>query len=181
MGSGRSIEEFNLIKNIQKCSDLLLRYGGHAQACGFTLEINNLEKFKKKFTQIVIEELKDKDLRKTLDIEAEIKIEDVNWDLMNALEQFKPFGEENPKPRFLLSRVKILDWQLVGADGNHLRLFLTHDNIKSMKAIGFGLGHWSEKLEIGKCIDMVSELDINEWNGNRELQIKIIDLRLCKN
>jgi len=180
VGSGRSIEELNLIKTIQACSKLLMRYGGHAQACGFTMAIDNLKIFKKTFLQLVEKELKNKDLRKSLDIEAEIKLNDVNWDLMNTLEQFKPFGEENPQPRFLLEKVKIVDWQLVGADSKHLRLLLTHDNCESRKAIGFGLGEWAEKLEIGKCLDIVFELDINEWNGNRELQLKIIDLHLCK-
>lgn len=181
VGSGRSIEELNLIKTIQQCSGLLMRYGGHAQACGFTLRADNLEIFKKIFLQTVEKELKGKDLRKSLDVEAEIKLSDINWETMNSLEQFKPFGEENPKPLFLLKKVKITDWQLVGTDSKHLRLLLAHDDGESKKAIGFGLGEWSQKIERGKCVDVVCELDINEWNGSRELQIKIIDLSLCKN
>lgn len=180
VGSGRSIEELNLIKTIQSCSELLLRYGGHSQACGFTMKKENLDKFKKTFLQFVEKELVGKDLRISLDIEAEIKLSDVNWDLMNALEQFKPFGEENCKPRFLLSNVEIVDWQLVGSDSKHLRLVLTQEKCACQKAIGFGLGEWSQKIDIGKCLDMIIEIDINEWNGNRELQLKIIDLSLCK-
>ena len=180
IGSGRSIPEFNIITAVEKCDQFLSRYGGHAQACGFTLKNQeNLEKFKDQMTKLASQELTAKNLLPTIKIDAEIRLEDVNWQLFEELEKFIPFGEGNPKPKFLAKSLTVNESQTVGKEAKHLRLMVSHQTQIIRKTIGFGFGHWSNKLKFGDKIDMVFEVDVNEWNGNRELQLKIIDLKLA--
>ena len=177
IGSGRSIAEFNLIEAIQKCDECLSRYGGHGQAAGFTLkDEKSLAKFIEKITKLAETKLKEKELKPILEIDSEINLNQLDWQLVEEIEKFIPYGEENPKPKFLIKDLTIIDCQLVGQDGKHLRLTIGDDQI-SKKAIGFSFGEWFSRIKKGDKIDLISEIEINEWNGNRELQLKIVDLR----
>ncbi|MFH1781782.1 MAG: single-stranded-DNA-specific exonuclease RecJ [Patescibacteria group bacterium] len=178
-GSGRSIEQFNLIKALQECEELFSRFGGHSQAAGFTLAKGvSVDQFKECFEKKVAAKLKDEDLRKTVPIEAEIKLEDINWELYEQLEKFEPYGEANWRPNFLSKNVKVYEMQTVGKQNNHLKLVLESETGKRMKFIAFGFGHLEEKLSMDTRLDVVFDLDVNEWNGNRELQCKLIDVNI---
>jgi len=183
VASGRSIDEFDITAALKECHDLLLRYGGHPQACGLTiLSEKNYSAFCQKIKIIVEEKLTGVKLLPTLEIEAKIKAAQINWELLVELEKFEPFGEGNAKPLLLLENLKIEQVQTVGADGKHLKILASQDNdlANLHKLIGFSFGEWCAIIKPGDKIDIVFELDVNEWNGNRELQLKIIDLRLSK-
>lgn len=178
IGSARSIDSFNIIEAIEKCSDHLVKFGGHPQAAGFTVkDKENLDQFIEKLTKLASEELKDAVLLPELSIDAEVILEDVNWSLFEGLEQFSPFGDSNPKPKFLAKGVTVVEMKKLGKDEKHLRLMVSHQSPSIKKTIGFGIGDWYDKLKKGDKIDIVFDVDINQWNGNRELQIKIIDLK----
>ena len=179
IGSGRSIEGFNIVKALQQADQYLARYGGHAQACGFTLKDEaSLKPFLEKMEQLASEQLSGKQLVKGLEIDAEVKLEDINWELFEEIEKFRPFGEGNRKPRFISHGLTVVETQSVGKDAKHLRLMVNHEKSISRKMIGFGFGHWLGKIKTGDSVDAVFEVDVNEWNGNRELQLKLVDLKL---
>jgi len=179
-GSGRSIPSLNLIETVQECEKYLSRYGGHAQACGFTLKSKeDLPKFKETFLKIAAKKLKGQDLTKALHVDAAIKLCDINWNLVNELEKFSPFGEGNRRPKFLIENLSITSWQLVGKEKKHLRMVVCCENKDHKKSIGFNLGSWSPNIKPGSKVSIVCELGVNEWNGSKEIQIKIIDLKLC--
>lgn len=181
IGSGRSTSEFNIIEAAQKCSEYLSRFGGHAQAFGFTVKDEaSLEKFINQMTELAEIELKDKDLSSVLEIDVEVELEKVNWELFEELEKFEPYGEGNYKPIFLAKNLKVTDMQAVGNDGKHLRLMVNHTTEMVRKTIGFCFGDWCAKINKGDKVDMVFEVDVNEWNGNRELQLKIVDLKISQ-
>ena len=94
------------------------------------------------------------------------------------LEKFEPFGESNWRPNFLVEKAIISDFQNVGSTNKHIRLVAKSPQGKTMKFIGFGWGHLYNKLDIDMKADIIFDIDINEWNGNRELQCKIIDFKL---
>ncbi|MEK7167858.1 MAG: single-stranded-DNA-specific exonuclease RecJ [Patescibacteria group bacterium] len=180
VGSGRSIEEFNITEALAESKEFLLRYGGHSQACGFTvIGKENLGKFKEKMTFLAQEKLKDSILQSSFRIEAEVNLSQIDFELLTELEKFEPFGEDNPKPLFAALGVRIEQIQTVGADGKHLKVLASQNN-KFHKFIGFSFGDWCARLKMDDLIDIIFELDANEWNGNRELQLKIIDLKLSK-
>ena len=178
-GSGRSIDQFNMIEAIQDCEHLFSRYGGHSQAAGFTLkEGQSIDDFKACFTKKVTSKLSGQDLSKIINIEAKISLDDINWELYKELEKFEPFGESNWRPNFLVEKAIISDFQNVGSTNKHIRLVAKSPQGKTMKFIGFGWGHLYNKLDIDMKADIIFDIDINEWNGNRELQCKIIDFKL---
>ena len=135
-----------------------------------------MAKFIEKITKLAETKLKEKELKPILEIDSEINLNQLDWQLVEEIEKFIPYGEENPKPKFLIKDLTIIDCQLVGQDGKHLRLTIGDDQI-SKKAIGFSFGEWFSRIKKGDKIDLISEIEINEWNGNRELQLKIVDLR----
>ncbi|MFC1700899.1 single-stranded-DNA-specific exonuclease RecJ [Patescibacteria group bacterium] len=179
--SGRSIPSFDLIEAITKCSNYLERYGGHKGAAGFTLKKENIEHVKKILTKFVESKLRGKKLEKSLEIDAELFFDDISWVNYDQIQRFAPFGKDNSEPKFLMKGAEIIDLKIVGNGSKHLKLDLRIKNkeknlAKNIKAIGFNLGEWKEKIKIGDIIDLVFEFTVNEWNGYRNLQMKIIDL-----
>ncbi len=178
LGSGRSIEEFNITDALHKCDDFLEHYGGHSQACGLAIKgDDNYEKFVEKMTQLANKELKDVELIPTLKIDTEVELKDLDWELWDELEKFEPFAEANPKPLFLIKNVKINNIETVGKNADHLRFYLSQKSL-IRKAISFGTAEkWTKQVKVGDRVDVVVEFGVNEWNGNRELQLKVIDLK----
>ncbi len=184
-GSGRSIEGFDIISALQEMPEFFSKFGGHPMACGFTLKQTQLlDDFKQKLKQKFLDKTTGLNLQPQLYIDSEINLEDVNWELYDLLDKFKPFGQGNEKPKYLAKNLQIIKVEGVGKDGKHIRLWLKHKTNIIRKAIGWQLcsnsnkPNWCQKLKPGDIIDMVFEIDVNEWNGNRELQLTIIDLQL---
>lgn len=181
MGSGRSIPEFDMMEGLHETKELLSHYGGHAGACGFTLKNKkDLKKFEKILKKFAKKKLSGMELVPNLNIDAEVRLEKINWELFELLEKFAPFGKANERPRYLGREFTVESFESVGTNGNHLRINLSQGNGVRKKFIGFCLGEWCQKLKVGDKIDVVFEVDVNEWNGNRELQMKIIDLKLSE-
>ncbi|MFC1615310.1 single-stranded-DNA-specific exonuclease RecJ [Patescibacteria group bacterium] len=189
VASGRSIPEFDVTKALKQTEEYLERYGGHSQACG--LELKSEKKygdFLKKFLKIADEKLHGFDLTPLLHIDGEIKAENVNWETWDNLQKIEPYGMVNPQPIFLIRDLQIMEVRIIGKDSNHLKLRLGCVNEtgtqKIINAIGFSLNDkeraWGEKLKVSDFIDVAGRIDVNEWNGNRELQMKIVDLRLSE-
>ena len=175
VGSGRSINKFNVTEALSKLEDLLLKFGGHPQACGFSIKEDNLEKFKEKIIKIANKELKDIKPQSELKIELEINFEDINWELVDLVLKFKPFGKDNDEPLLLSKKVIVTNLRKVGKDEKHLKIELMKKN-KKIDCIGFSLAN--KNLNIGDKIDIVYNLSINEWNGNRKIQLIIKDIKI---
>lgn len=174
VGSARSLEGFNITEALTKNKDLLLKFGGHPQAAGFTTTQANYETLIKNLKELAANKLNESLLQSKLDIEKKIDLDQINWELVDWLEKFAPYGQGNPEPYFMSENVFINQVRKVGSDAKHLKLELAQ-NKKKIGAIGFGLGNID--LAIGHNVDIVYNININEWNGNREIQLKIKDLR----
>lgn len=181
-GSGRSIKGFNMIETLHEMPHCFSKYGGHPMACGFTLASPDMlkvcqneliERFNKKTNGI--------DITPTLDIDAEIELEHVTWELYDLLDKFEPFGQANPQPLYLARGLTVIRTEPVGKEGKHLRILLKHKTNSVRKTIGWSLcegdTNWGKELKSGDMIDMVFEIGVNEWNGSRDLQMTIVDLR----
>ncbi|MBI4652947.1 DHH family phosphoesterase [Candidatus Kuenenbacteria bacterium] len=173
-GSGRS-DNFNLIVALEKVKDLLFSFGGHSGAVAFNFLEDDLKNFKEKLSKIASEEISDQDLIPILKIDQEINLSEASWELFDELKKFEPYGRENSKPKFLVKNLKIINLEKLGQNQQHLKLLVADDQQKIVKMIGFGFG--KKELKINDKIDAVFEIDVNEWNGNRELQLKIVDLK----
>jgi len=187
-GSGRSIPKFNLIESIEKCKDILIEFGGHSQAAGLKMENKNLEKFRKKINLLADKILKEKDLIPFVNVDCKVEHGQINW----QFEKFNPFGFGNRRPVFLAEKLEIHEIRTVGANNAHLKVcFKTiikeSEKVKYFSAIGFRLGKMAEEmpnkkpgLRWGDIVNVVFQLEINEWNGNRELQMNVLDLKLSE-
>ena len=187
MGSGRSIAGFDMIDAIQHMPEHFHKFGGHPMACGFTLvSPENRLSFQTATIETFNKKTVDLDLLPVLDIEAAIDLDEVNWELYETLEKFSPFGQANPKPKYLAKGVTIASLKAIGKTNGHLKMDVKHNSTKFHKTIGWGLcdttrgdgKNWSKALKVGDMIDIVFEIGVNEWNGNRELQLAIVDLRI---
>ncbi len=177
VGSGRSIEQFNLVEAVQSMDELFTKYGGHPMACGFSLKgPEQFEEFKTRMRARAQEILADVDMRKTIDIESEIELPATNWDLVEVVEQCAPYGEGNPQPIFASRGVTVDGISVVGKTGTHLKLIVSQGGTQR-QCIGFGFGEWADQLELGGKIDLAYTAGVNEWNGNREIQLMIKDIK----
>ena len=187
-GSGRSIPEFNLIEAIEKCKEMLISFGGHSQAAGLKIENKDLKKFKKKIEGIADKILKEEDLVPSIEIDYKVEHDQINWQLIDEIEKFKPFGQGNKKPLFVAKKLEVHEVRAVGNDKAHLKLcfkaILKDGTVKHFPAIAFRLGKLADEmpnekpgLRWGDVVDVVFQLEVNEWNGNRELQMNVLDLR----
>jgi single-stranded-DNA-specific exonuclease len=171
-GSARSIPEFNITTALDECSDLLVKYGGHSVAAGFTVANANLEPLKQCLGQIATRKLKGQELLPTLSIDAEVDLSEMNWATHALLEPLEPFGYANPTPVFLSREVIVRDAHVVGE--RHLRMTLS-DGRAVWDAIAFRQGEWAGKLP--HRIDIVYTLEVNEWKEEKRLQLNVKDLR----
>lgn len=173
-GSGRSVPGFDLYEGLTKCEDLLEKYGGHSMAVGLTLKKENLDKFKERFEQIA-KEKNIKELVPIIYIDDELKLKDINMDLVKSISILEPFGEANKVPLFLIKNLKIDSIRAL-SEGRHLKLTLRDENFV-INAIGFELGYLAEEYRIGDRIDVVGTLEINSFNGFSSIQINMKDIR----
>ena len=172
-GSCRSIKEFDITAALDQCSDLLLRHGGHAAAAGFRVRNEQLEALAHRLSAIAEQRLAGLTLAPTLQIDTEVPLEVMNWETMGWLEQLEPCGLANPTPLFLTRGIPLAEARPVGSDGKHLKLTLATGQ-EPQDAIGFGLGN--RIGELGERVDLVYQLEVNEWNGARSLQLNVQDL-----
>ncbi len=172
-GSGRSIEEFNVIRAVEKLGSHLKKFGGHAAACGFTVKSQaDLAEFTKKIKKIASEALSGVELQPKILIEAEITLSDINDKLVGTLEKFEPYGEENEKPKFLSRATVIMDKTSMGAAAQHIKF-----RFGQLWAVAFNQAENYKDFKIGDQVDLVYYLEFNEFNGRRSVQMKIVDMK----
>ena len=174
-GSARSVPGFNLYEAIHGCRDHLIAYGGHFAAAGLTLLPEKINEFTNKFEEIVSETIDPEMLVPKIIIDSEVFFSDITPAFYRTLCRMEPFGPNNMKPVFISRDVINTGYsKLVKED--HLKLSVTQNGI-SFSGIGFNLKEKAPIVLSGKPFDIVYTLDENEWNGNKTLQMKVIDIR----
>jgi single-stranded-DNA-specific exonuclease len=182
-GSARSIDEFDITAALDQVSHLLVRHGGHSRAAGFTVTNERLPELVEALTAIAAAQLEaHDDLRPTLWLDAELVMhgDALNWALHAQLARLEPVGQENRPPLFLSRRCYVRDVRTVGSDSHHLKLLFGAPGEYVYDAIGFGMGEHAVHLAEGTYLDVVYQLEANEWQGRRTLQLNIQDLRVAE-
>src|SRR5215203_170816 len=175
-GSARSVSGFNVYEAIHQCKDLLLGYGGHFYAAGMTMETTKVEAFCQKFEEVVQATIHPELLIPEIVIDAEVSLSDIRQTFYDILCQMEPFGPDNLRPTFIAKRVYNTGWSKVVKEA-HLK-FSVHQNGTRLNGIGFNMADKMPLLEKGLPIDIVFKIDENEWNGEKSLQLKVIDCLL---
>jgi single-stranded-DNA-specific exonuclease len=172
--SCRSIPEFHITQALDQCKDLLVRHGGHAAAAGFTVRNENLEALRIRLNSIAAKELEGRDLRQTLNADAEVSLSSLRFELLQQLDALQPTGYGNPEAVFVTRNVRVTNARAVGAEGRHLKLILTDEHI-TFDAIGFRLGHL--QAELPAKVDLLYTFESNEYNGRTSLQLNLKDVK----
>jgi single-stranded-DNA-specific exonuclease len=181
VASARSIDEFSMIEAIREFADLLGEHGGHRLAAGFSVSQEKLEAIKKGLIERAKKGLGKAKLVPTLEIEAEIKLADLNLSLYPEIEKFAPFGIGNPQPIFTTHQVQVNDVRLMGKEKQHLKLVISDQlPVARFEAIGFGMGENYSQLFPGEPVDIAYELILNQWNGQKKLELRLRDLKINK-
>ncbi|MET3027398.1 single-stranded-DNA-specific exonuclease RecJ [Flavobacterium sp. UW10123] len=176
--SARSVKGFDVYNALDACSDHLEQFGGHMYAAGMTLKAENYQLFKDAFEKCVQETIQPEMRTPEIEIDAEIDFSDITPKLIRILKQFEPFGPQNMTPVFMTRDLKDTGYaKTLGAEEEHLRLFVKQYNSDGIAAIGFGLG---KKINLAKNqnpFQLAYTIAENEWNGTISTQLMLKDIR----
>lgn len=176
--SARSVKDFDIYNALEACAEHLEQFGGHMYAAGMTLKEENYVAFKEAFERTVEETIHPDLLTPEIAVDAEINLTDINEKLIRILNQFEPFGPQNMTPVFMTKGLKDSGYAKgIGADEDHLKLYVKQNNSPGFGAIGFGLGKKLDLVKNQQSFDAVYCIDENEFNGKVSVQLRLKDIR----
>jgi len=179
-GSARSVQGYDLYQAIEACSDLLESFGGHMYAAGLTLKKENIRPFMERFEKYVNSTITEDQLVPRIFIDAELLFSEINEEFFGTMNQLQPFGPENMSPVFISRNVfDTGTGRMVGSSGEHLKLELCQEStgIKSIPAIAFSQANHFEYIKGGNPFDICYSIEMNEFRGNKNLQLNIRDIK----
>ncbi|WP_297712795.1 single-stranded-DNA-specific exonuclease RecJ [Clostridium sp.] len=193
-GSGRSIEEYNMFEELLKCKDLLGKFGGHPMAAGMSIPNENIDEFRSRLNNVTT--LTDEDIIPKVSIDMGLLLSEINYELIDQISLLEPYGKANPKPTFGMKKLKVVEAKILGKNRNVLKLKLS-DGRLYIEGIYFGdidSFENSIKDELGEIeynkvfnglsnnlyLDIICMPEINEFNGNKKVQLVISNYRVSK-
>jgi single-stranded-DNA-specific exonuclease len=174
-GSARSVIGFNVYEAIHACREFLIGYGGHFAAAGITLMPGQVEAFREKFEETVAATIQPQSLTPELIIDAELSLDAIRPSFYKIQEQMQPFGPANTQPVFVARGLTDSGSRIVKEQ--HVRFSLQQGGTR-VDGIGFGLAGKFHLLQTGMPVDVAFTLEENEWNNQKSLQLKVVDLQL---
>jgi len=187
-GSGRSIDNYNMFEELIKCKDILIKFGGHPMAAGLSLEEINIDALRTRLNKLT--SLTEEDLIPKVSIDMRLPLDMVCLELAEDIEGLEPFGKANPKPLFAEKNVRVMKVTILGKNKNVLKFVLLSDNGRKFEAIYFNdipefetfISNKFGKAELYNIfnggennirLDIIFNIDINEYMGNKKVQLVI--------
>jgi single-stranded-DNA-specific exonuclease len=177
-GSARSVPGFNLYEAIYQCKEYLIAYGGHFAAAGLSMLPENVDAFRNKFESVVAATIEEHLLIPEIVIDSEISFTDIKMPFYKLVSQMEPFGPQNLRPVFIAKRVSDTGFSKIVKE-LHLRVVLKQNDV-TLTGIGFNMADKYALIETKQPLDVVFTIDENEWNGETNVQLKLIDLKLSE-
>ncbi len=179
IGSGRSFSAYDITAAVKRAGDgILARSGGHVQACGFSFsDDSQLLVLIERLIADARQHLNLDDCIPTIAIEAELGPAQITWQLVDTLSRFEPFGEGNRNPIFSARNLRVISSDLMGQTKKHVRCVLGSSDGSAMKCVGFNFSDRFELFSVGSNIDVAFDVSINEWQGRKEIQCKLVDAK----
>jgi len=180
-GSARSIAGFDIYRALEKCSDLLENFGGHTYAAGLTMDVNNIDVFKRRFEDIVEHNITEEQLIPHIEVDTEMEFRQITEKFFRILRQFQPFGPGNLAPLFVARNIRDDGTaRLVGSSKEHMKLSLTQDgdHTSIFPAIAFQQANHYSEIHRGKPFDICFTVEENVFRGKRNLQLNIKDIKI---
>ena len=174
-GSGRSIKGMNLVDALCHCSDHLVKFGGHELAAGLSVTRSELDNFRRLINEYARNNLSDNDMVQTMEADCELDFSDVNLALAKGIQLLEPYGVSNPIPAFVLRGVTVNDINGI-SDGKHTRLSIGNGRY-TLSAMYFSNSPESLNICVGDKVDVLFNLDVNEWGGRESAQLIVRDIK----
>jgi single-stranded-DNA-specific exonuclease len=175
-GSARSIDEFDVVTALNKCADVLDRFGGHSKAAGLTIETNRIAEFTERINQVFVDEIGPTPPAPTLALDAELDPAFVSLDLVEDLRQLEPCGQGNPPPRFLMRNLAV-DNARRSRDQSHLLFNVVGKGLPPLRAVSFSAGDRLVELHANSRVDLAVTLRPNTWQGRTSVTLEVADFR----
>ncbi|MCB2356309.1 single-stranded-DNA-specific exonuclease RecJ [Clostridium estertheticum] len=191
-GSARSIKEYNLFEELIKCKELLEKFGGHPMAAGLSIKEENIENLRQKLNLICT--LTDEDIKPKIRIDQRMPLGKINYEMINELEQLEPFGKGNSSPLLAEKNIPILKIDILGKSANTIKIkcvipglnktidgifFNRVDEFIEMLKDRYGEEHMNYLTNPrGLKLDLIYSPQINEYNGRKSIQLKILEFKL---
>ena len=177
-GSGRSIKGLNLVEALNYCEDLLIKHGGHELAAGLTIRRSALDDFRDRINEYARAHLSDDAFRITMDADCELDTADINITLAKEIQQLEPYGTGNSTPLFILKDA-VAKRIVATKGGDHTRMTVEKDG-KYINAMYFGMAPTDLGFFVGDKIDLLFNLDINDYKNVQSEQLTVRDARIAK-
>jgi single-stranded-DNA-specific exonuclease len=179
-GSARSVKDFDVYDAIDACSDLLEHFGGHMYAAGLSMKPENLKPFRERFNSIVSASITDEMLIPEVEVDLEVNLNQITPKFLRILKQFAPFGPGNMSPVFMTrDTVDSGHARIVGK--NHVKMTVYQESVRSdpYSGIAFQQGEKFDLIQKGQSMNICYHIEENEWNGVKNIQLNIKDIRFC--
>ncbi len=177
VGSGRGGKSSDLVSLISECSDLLVKYGGHKSAIGFTIDADNIDEFRNRVNEIAKNNREKIIGKEKIEIDAVIFPEDITYSLYRALSIFEPVGVGNEPPRFSILGVNVINPTLIGSEKNHIKFYIP-SKTGVIPVVGWGIGEKAKVvIEKSDVVDIVFYLEENRYKNDSSLQLNLQDIR----
>ena len=177
-GSCRSIRGFNMYEALQYADDLLIQYGGHPMAAGFSIAAEHIEDFRRRLERYANMHMSAEDYIPVLAIDKELQPQEVTLELIDELSQLEPYGMGNSRPVFVLSDCRVTELRPIGRDKQHLRLVVTCGGQERLSGVGWSMAGICDEILEGDRIQAAFQLEKNEFNGLSSPQLVLQDIQL---
>jgi single-stranded-DNA-specific exonuclease len=175
-GSARTNGGFDLYQGLASCRDMLEAFGGHPSAAGVTIREARIDEFRAKFSQVVAAWTREGTVVPTLNVDAEVRLDEINLQLIQEIGTLHPFGAGNPEPTFAVTQLKVMDARTVGE--KHLKMTVRQGASLLFDSIGFGMKSLMERGIPSRIpVDLAFTPELNHWNGRDRIQLRIRDIR----
>lgn len=175
-GSGRSVPGLHLYNALNHCAEHLVRFGGHAQAAGFTINADSVDAFRRSINNYVERSIDEGVFVPGLDLDALVSLNEINDGFIREIQQMAPFGHCNPGPVLACRGVNLVSFREIGKNGGHLKLML-RDKETFMDGIAFKMASCAGEIASASEVDVAFFPSVNVWNGRRSIQLEVKDIR----
>lgn len=177
-GSGRSVKGMNLVNAMNYCEDLLCKYGGHELAAGLTIERENIDAFRRKINEYADKFLGEEQISAQIEADCEVEMRDLTMKQALELYRLEPFGVANSVPLLVLRNVELVKIIPIGG-GKHTKLTVAKDGV-ALNAVYFGVQSAKLPLLEGNLVDIAFNLDINEYQNVKSVQLIVQDIKISE-
>ncbi|MDR0724357.1 MAG: single-stranded-DNA-specific exonuclease RecJ [Endomicrobium sp.] len=176
-GAARSVDGFDVVAALESVKDILIKYGGHTQAAGFTLDDSKIGDFVRRISDYANKNLKEIKSDKTILIESELKVSDITVDFYKQIIKMEPFGMGNAKPIFCIKSVTPTEIATFGTRGEHIKFKISHKGSKNIQVVFWNKSKLANLIKSEPLLDIAFYIDVIERNKNELIQLQLVDIK----